>query len=87
MLIGCVCMCVFGAAVFMEPSPGQWPGFHRLLFKKVLALLPGQEGRRRQRGRGLLVRDELEGTLVLNLEQLMKGTVSQISQISSLLLW
>lgn len=38
-------------------------------------------------GGGLLVRVEPEGGLVLNLEQLMKGNVTEISPISSLFLW
>lgn len=58
---------------------------------------PARAGRqeRTEGGRGLLPRVELGGggqeegggLLVLNLEQLMKGIVSQISPISSLLSW
>lgn len=51
---------------------------------------PARAGRqeRTEGGRGLLVWVELGGgSLVLNLEQLMKGIVTQISPVSSLLLW
>lgn len=58
---------------------------------------PARAGRqeRTEGGRGLLPRVEFRGggqeegggLLVLNLEQLMKGIVSQISPISSLLSW
>lgn len=59
---------MFAAAVFMEPSPGQYPGFHSLSFKKALpttgrAPPPAQAGRqeRTEGGRGLLVRVDKGG--------------------------
>lgn len=71
--------------------------FSQPFFQKALPTTgrtppPARAGRqeRTKGGRGLLVRAELgggQGTLVLNLEQLMKGIVSQISPISSLLSW
>lgn len=97
---------VFGATVFMEPSPGHW--FSRPCLKKGAASdrkdsspsstsssssfsCQGRKAGEDREGKRVISEGGGSGecsggrTLVLNLKQLMKGIVSPLSPVSSLL--